>query len=80
MIPNRALKDRGDIEATGMIGFRTQSPSTLGRRLRVELRHTCRSGKMIDWSAPLDLTDPVAAGPLPGRAFIRRSDSWPSQD
>jgi hypothetical protein len=47
----------GDIEAASVVSLKAQSPSTLGWRLRVELRKICRSVEMIDWGAPYGLMD-----------------------
>ena len=67
------LKSIHGIEAAGVLSLKTQSPSTLRWRLRVEVGHTRRSETTIGLNIPLGLMDPAAAGPLPerGSVFLR---------
>jgi hypothetical protein len=44
-------------EAAGVPSLKTQSPSTLGWRLRIDLRHICRFEKTIRFGTPLGLMD-----------------------
>jgi hypothetical protein len=39
-------------EVAGVLSLKTQSPSTLGWRLRVELRHICRFEKTVRFGIP----------------------------
>jgi hypothetical protein len=45
------------IEAAGVLSLKTQSPSTLRWRLRVEVRHTRRSERTVGLDTPLGLMD-----------------------
>jgi hypothetical protein len=49
--------DRHDIEAAGVFSRKTQSPSTLDWRLRVEVRYSCRFETTVGWATPLGLMD-----------------------
>ena len=58
-----------DNEATVVLRIKTQSPSTLGWRLRVEPRHTGRFEERSRWAHRWASLDPAAAGPLPEERF-----------
>ena len=57
MRPAGVLKSIPGIEAAGALSPKTQSPSTLGWRLRVEVRHTRRSETTVGSDTPLGLMD-----------------------
>jgi hypothetical protein len=62
MRPAGVLKSIPGIEAAGALSPKTQSPSTLGWRLRVEVRHTRRSETKVGLDTPLG---PHGQSPLP---------------
>jgi hypothetical protein len=45
------------LEAAGAPNLKTQSPLTLGWRLRVEIWYTCSFVTMMDLSTPADIVD-----------------------
>jgi hypothetical protein len=49
------------------VGLKTQSPSALGWRLRVETKHTCRFGRITDSGMSVW---PYGQSPLPGGLVV----------
>jgi hypothetical protein len=58
-----------DIGAAGLLGLKTQSPSTLRWRLRVEVRKTCRFDKTIEIRY---IIRPHGQSPLPKGSLLTR--------
>jgi hypothetical protein len=57
MRPNGAFQIQHGIEAAGVPSLKTQSPSTLRWRLRVEIRQTCRFETTFMLGTPFGLMD-----------------------